>query len=147
MNARALIKKHEGFSNVPYKCPAGHLTIGWGHNIDAHPLPQDIAGYLFAKGYILPEHAERLLADDIEMATQDCRRAFFGFDGFSEARQAALIDFMFNLGITRAMKFKNARKAIIAGEWNRAADEMYLSHWREQVGDRAETIIGMVRKG
>lgn len=28
-----LIKKFEGFSSTPYKCPAGHNTIGYGHTI------------------------------------------------------------------------------------------------------------------
>ena len=147
MNVRDLIKQHEGFSSVPYKCPAGKRTIGWGHNIDAHPLPKDIEGYLFANGYILPEHAERLLSDDLRMAEEDCQRAYFGFNGFSEARRIALADFMFNVGIVVAMKFKNMRKAIIDGDWGRAADEMFNSRWREQVGDRAAEIIGMVRQG
>ena len=28
-----LIKEFEGFSSTPYKCPAGHNTIGYGHTI------------------------------------------------------------------------------------------------------------------
>ena len=30
-----LIKKFEGFSNTPYRCPAGKMTIGYGHVIQA----------------------------------------------------------------------------------------------------------------
>ena len=146
-NLREMLKRHEGYSSMPYKCPAGKRTIGWGHNIDAHPLPKDIEGYLAANSYILPEHAERLLSDDIRTATQDCQRIYPGFDGFSEPRRAALTDFMFNVGATVAAKFKNMRKAVIDGDWNRAADELFFSRWREQVGDRATEIIGMVRAG
>jgi len=147
MTARDLIKKHEGYSSTPYKCPAGRRTIGWGHNIDANGLPADIEGFLFANGLILPEHAERLIDADIDSAIEDCRRAYYGFDGFSEARRDALTDFMFNLGLYRAMKFRKMREAVIDGDWNRAADEMFFSRWREQVGARADEIIGMVRVG
>lgn len=30
----ALIKKYEGFKAKPYYCPAGHLSIGYGHRLD-----------------------------------------------------------------------------------------------------------------
>ena len=33
-----LIKKFEGFSPVPYICPAGKNTIGYGHVIEAKPF-------------------------------------------------------------------------------------------------------------
>jgi lysozyme len=33
-----LIKKFEGFSPVPYRCPAGKNTIGYGHVIDEKPF-------------------------------------------------------------------------------------------------------------
>jgi lysozyme len=147
VNIRDLIKKHEGYSSTVYRCPGGKRTIGWGHNIDANPLPKDIEGYLFAYGLILPEHAERLLDNDICTATQDCQRVYFGFDEFSEARRMALTDFLFNVGMSTAMKFKNMRKAVIDGDWTTAADEMFFSRWKDQVGDRAEEIIGMVRAG
>lgn len=32
-DAICLIKEFEGFSSVPYRCPAGHNTIGYGHTI------------------------------------------------------------------------------------------------------------------
>ena len=33
-----LVKKFEGFSSVPYRCPAGKMTIGYGHVIEANPF-------------------------------------------------------------------------------------------------------------
>lgn len=41
----AQLKRHEGANrdkdnmHVAYLCPAGKLTIGYGHNLDAHPVP------------------------------------------------------------------------------------------------------------
>ncbi len=147
MNIRDIIKRHEGYSSMPYKCPAGKRTIGWGHNIDARPLPKDIEGYLAANSYILPEHAERLLDQDISMATHDCRSIYPGFDGFSETRRAALVDFVFNVGSTVAMKFKKMRAAIGKGDWNEAAHQVNDSeYWRELGGDPAGTDDGKLER-
>jgi len=147
MDVRDLIKKHEGFSNTPYKCPAGKRTIGWGHNFDDNPLPKDIQGYLFANGMILPEHAERLLDQDICTSTLCCKRMYLQFDNFSDNRKAALVDFIFNVGEGTARKFKKANAAINELRWDDAADEMIDSVWYKQVGLRGPEIVGMIREG
>ncbi len=33
------LKRHEGFRSRPYLCPAGRVTIGHGHNLEADPSP------------------------------------------------------------------------------------------------------------
>ena len=33
------LKRQEGFRAVPYRCPTGHVTIGYGHNLEADPSP------------------------------------------------------------------------------------------------------------
>ena len=33
------LKRHEGLRLEAYVCPAGALTIGYGHNLDQHPIP------------------------------------------------------------------------------------------------------------
>lgn len=147
MNVRDLIKQHEGFSSVVYRCPAGKRTIGWGHNIDAHPLPKDIAGRLFANGVLLPDDAERLLTEDINRAMDDCKRLYPAFDSFTESRKAALCDFVFNVGGSVAAQFKKMKVAILLGKWNEAANEMQDSNWFRQVRDRSKTIVKMVREG
>ncbi len=147
MNVRDLIKKHEGYSSTVYKCPAGKNTIGWGHNIDANPLPKDIEGRLFANGVILPEDAERLLDQDILTATLSCKRLYLPFDKFSENRQAALTDFLFNAGEGTAKQFKRANAAINSLAWDTAANEMTDSEWYKQTGLRGKEITSMIREG
>ncbi len=34
VKAAAYLRRYEGFSKLPYKCPTGHLTIGYGHNLE-----------------------------------------------------------------------------------------------------------------
>lgn len=144
---REMLKKHEGLSLKKYHCPAGKQTIGYGWNMEAHPLPPDIASCLRVTGAITEDMAEDLLTISINTSEHDCRAIYPGFDGFTEVRRAALTDFMFNVGSTVALTFKKMRAAIEAGDWDKAANEMFFSDWREQVGNRAAEVIGMVRVG
>ncbi len=133
MNLHELIKRHEGKRLKKYRCSRNHWTIGYGWNLD-NELPSDIASYFRIHGEITEDMAERLLNISITVATDDCRAIYPGFDGFTEARRFALIDFVFNVGSTTALKFKKMIAAIEAGNWQRAADEMVDSDWFKQVG-------------
>jgi lysozyme len=112
----SLIRKHEGLSLKPYKCPAGKQTIGIGHNYDANPLPDVIAHHLETFGSITPEMADQLLEEDIVNASFDCHQLYRDFDKFSEQRRWALIDFCFNVGIRTARSFSNTNRAINRGD-------------------------------
>ena len=41
------IKGNEDCVLKPYPCSEGYLTIGWGHNLDAHGITQEIADLIF----------------------------------------------------------------------------------------------------
>lgn len=140
-----MLKRHEGYRNYIYPCPSGHQTIGYGHNIDANPLPKDIAGYLDANGTIRPEMAERLLDMDIAAAIRSCRKLYPEFDEFSDTRKMALIDFLFNVGEGTAREFKVTNKRINRGDWKGAAVGLENSKWYKQVGNRSREIVKMIR--
>jgi len=144
---RELLKRHEGLSLEKYRCSNGHWTIGWGWNLDANPLPTDYAHCLRVTGKITEAMAEHLLTISIDMAERDCKSIYPGFDRFSEARRFALIDFLFNLGSTRALKFKKMRKAIEAEDWEEAANQVNDSaYWRQLGGDPAGTDDGKLER-
>ncbi len=145
--AATLLRQHEGLRLTPYRCTAGALTIGYGHNIDANGLPAAIKANLDRDGAITQADAEALLLAGIQRAEVDCRRLFPRFEGFSDARKAALIDWLFNLGKTRAMTFRQSIHLMNRGLWEDAADEMLRSLWAKQVGQRAVTITDMIREG
>jgi len=115
--------------------------------MEAHSLPEDIAACLRVKGEITQDMAERLLNISVDTAARQARGIYPGFDSFSEPRRYALIDFVFNLGVGGALKFKKMRAAIEAGDWDRAADMMVQSKWYSQVGNRAKEVVGMIREG
>lgn len=156
--AATIIKRHEGYRDQPYRCTAGALTIGWGHNMDAHPLPAPVLLNLDTLGRITTADAELLLDQGMLRAEHDCRRIFPGFETFSDNRKAALVDWLFNLGRPRALKFVRTIHLINTGRWEEAAEAMRQSKWYRQLGgdpagtndgriERPETITDMIEGG
>lgn len=109
-NALEIIKRFEGFEPAPYRCPAGKLTIGYGHLIKN--------GESFTK--ITKEEGEDLLKRDVHFAEDAVTRLVkvlleqYQFD--------ALVSFVFNLGEVNFSKSTLLRKLNI-GDYEGAANE------------------------
>jgi len=144
---KEMLAADEGRKKKPYKCTAGHWTIGVGRNMDANPLPPEIATYLEETGEITDLMIDDLLDFDSASAILDCGKVWPGFKSFSENRQLALANFMFNVGIGTAKKFVNTNYAINHGNWERAAQGLENSLWYRQVPNRAKRIVALIRGG
>ena len=105
-----LIKKFEGFSPKPYTCAAGHLTIGYGHKINANEVIVDITK---AQG-------EELLRFDIQRAENSVFR--FIRVSLSHNHFDALVSFTFNLGAA-ALQRSTLRQKINREQFTDAGDE------------------------
>ena len=68
-------------------------------------------------------------------------------DKLTPARQAALINMAFNLGIGGLLGFKNTLAAIEQGDYVRAARGMLASKWATQVHGRADELAAQMRTG
>ena len=85
----------------------------------------------------------------------DIRRAHFLLDAKlpwwntqTPARQDALTELTFNMGINGLLQFKKMLAALQAKDWEAAAEELLASAWDKQVGpDRAGYIAGLLRQG
>lgn len=93
------IKRFEGFEPIAYACPAGVLTIGYGHTRGVK------------KGdSISKEEAERLLMQDVEQAVG--RLAPFVNVPVTEGQFVALVSLAYNVGtnyvITKCPKLMHA---------------------------------------
>lgn len=134
-NLREMIKRHEGVETHAYKCSQNKTTIGVGRNID----PDGGIGLSEAE-------IDYLLNNDINRCIGELS-GFVWFPDLNQERQNAIIDMVFNLGITRFKGFKNAIAAMSKSDFETAADEFYDSRWAKQVGNRAIEICEMIRKG
>ena len=143
----AFITKHEGRRRKPYKDSLGVQTIGVGWNMVSNPLPPATQAYLTEYGEITEEMIDDLLERSIRHTNADCHVIFPDFESFTDNRQLALLDFVFQLGFSRVKMFIHTLAAINTGRWEDAANEMRQSVWAKQVPTRAAEIIQMVKEG
>jgi len=128
---KALLLKHESLCLRPYQDTEGKCTIGVGRNL--------------TDTGISTEEAMFLLANDIERVTNEAK-TFPWFDQLSEPRKVAILDMLFNLGLTKFCGFKKMIKAIEVQDFDTAANEMLDSDWAREVSDRAVELAGMMLK-
>lgn len=99
----ALIKHFEGVVLCPYRCPAGLLTVGYGHVLRSGQ----------ARGCITTAQAEEWLREDVTLAANAVSRLVpralhpWQFD--------ALVSFTFNVG-AGALERSALRQRLLSGE-------------------------------
>jgi lysozyme len=81
-----LIKKHEGLRLEAYLCPAGKLTIGYGHTGDVQ------AGERITQG-----EAETLLQQDLRVFCRGVERLVQ--QQLNDSQFSALVSFTYNVGL------------------------------------------------
>ena len=116
-----LAKRFEGFERkvkrgieitaIPYICPAGFWTIGYGHFCDPKHPP------------ITEAEAEAYLARDLQTALAATLRYCPVLATEPESRIAAIVDFTFNLGAGR-LQTSTLRRRINQRDWGAAATEL-----------------------
>ncbi|MBX3668838.1 MAG: lysozyme [Rhodocyclaceae bacterium] len=119
--AIALAKRFEGFERkakrgiettaVPYICPAGFWTIGYGHLCDPKHPP------------ITEAEADVYLARDLQIALAATLRYCPLLATEPEGRLAAIVDFTFNLGAGR-LQTSTLRRRINQRDWDAAGREL-----------------------
>ena len=127
------VKKHEGFSSKPYKCPAGKLTIAYGRNIEDNGITKD--------------EAEYLLINDLTGSMDELLKNFPWVDTMSIRRQYVLVEMVFNMGIAKFKQFKKMIEYCRIGDYEKAAEQALDSAWHKQVGKRAETLAKILKEG
>jgi lysozyme len=136
-----MIKKHEGVRTRPYKDSLGLWTVGVGHLIgDGKSLPPEW-NREFTK-----EEVNALFLKDYEKHKEMAMKTP-GWSKANETGQAAMIDLAFNMGGSWYKKFPATSKALEAGDFEKAADNLKDSKWYQQVKSRGVTIVDMIRNG
>lgn len=100
-----IIKHFEGFSQLPYICPAGYATIGYGHLIKA--------GESFSE--ISKQEAESLLQKDLAISENAVKKLIAA--PLNENQFSSLVSFTFNLG-SGALQASTLRAKINRGDFN-----------------------------
>jgi len=129
------IQSFEGLRFKLYRDTSGHISIGYGRNLEA-------------VGISKPE-ADTLFANDLQAAKLAATIAL-GFDAWNNldpVRQAALTDMAFNLGSAGLEGFKNMLAFVRSGDFDHAADELMNSRYATELPKRAEANATLIRTG
>lgn len=133
------LQRDEGLRLFPYKDSVGIETIGYGHNLKAHPLPVD--------GGISIQDAVKVLTEDIYRTTNELVEALPGTRRLDGRRFGVLQNMAFNLGVAGLLGFTNFLAYLQNGQYDSAAAAMLSSRWAKQVGLRAHRLADQIRTG
>lgn len=106
----ALIRRFERCRLIPYICPAGVWTCGWGST-----GPDVFPGRPWTQ-----EYADRRLDIDAHRFARETMAACQGLDG---ERLCAIADFAYNCG-TAALRGSTLRRRLLAEDWDSARHEL-----------------------
>jgi GH24 family phage-related lysozyme (muramidase) len=157
----------EGKKPYPYKDREGYWTVGVGRLIDSTKdggLSADEILFLLGDGNrkryanskrypyqeapefwnvpLTEDEIQYLLTNDIQDKMADCYKVFKNFGSLSPARQDALTNLMFNLGIGHISSYHTLIAQVTEEDWPAVQENMrgWLK-WKRQVGPRADRII------
>ncbi len=125
------IKTCEGLNLESYIDTNGHVTIGWGRNLE--------------NGIRLDE-AEVMFQNDFKQTVAELKECDW-YLMQPPGVQNALINMNFNLGIEKLHGFKKMIAALKLKDYTLAALEALDSRWALQVHKRANDIAVMIRAG
>lgn len=128
----ALIQRFEGFAAKPYLCPAGYLTVGYGHVV----LDGERARFLAEP--ITEEEGQEILARDVQNAEAAVERLIHV--PLSDGQFDALVSFVFNLGAGR-LQSSTLRRKINTGLHSEAPAE-----FRKWVFAGGKRLPGLIRR-
>lgn len=128
--------RDEGLKFEAYQCSASVWTIGVGHTRGVR------AGMVCTR-----EQALDWLDEDIDNAVSDLDRRLPWWRDLDEARQRALINLCFNIGINRLFGFKRALHSLALRDYAAAAAHFLDSKWADQVKGRAQRVAALIHKG
>lgn len=122
-----LIRRFEGCHLMPYICPAGVWTCGWGST-----GPDVIPGKRWTQAY-----ADKRLEMD---ANKFARATAVLCPGISGESLCSIADFAYNLGVGR-LKASTLRKKLNARDWEAAGREL-----RKWVNGGGRKLPGLVKR-
>ena len=109
--------------HLPYHCPAGKLTIGYGRNIEDNGISET--------------EALDLLTNDAIQASRDAASLVTNWLGLDDVRQNVVANMAFQMGKSRLSGFHKFLAAVNDGKYEIAAYEMLMSDWYGQSGHRS----------
>jgi lysozyme len=131
------LKGDEGVKPQAYTDHLGFWTIGVGRLIDARKPGSGLR----------PAEITFLLNNDIDDRIDQLSRRLPWFETLDSARQGALLNMSFQMGVDGLLGFKNTLKLVEQGNYESAAENMLKSLWAKQTPARAKRMSDQMKTG
>lgn len=128
----ASVKFHKGYREKAYLDSVGVWTIGYGTNLQSLTIDKSLAELWLSRSL-----------EDAETGAETLP----GYAHLNSARQAVLIEMVYNMGLPTVRKFVNTLAAVAEGRYDDAANGMRASRWATQVGKRARRLAMQMETG
>lgn len=125
MLAASLVKEFEGLELTAYRCPAGVLTIGYGHTKDVNPGER-----------ISSHQADVMLTSDLELTALRLRNAVRVPVTLGQFK--AILSFAFNVG-AGACRDSTLLRLLNAGDADGAAQQ--FARWVRVNGEISKGLV------
>lgn len=130
------LREDEGEVLHAYKDSLGYLTIGVGILIDQRK-----------GGGITKEESAYLLANHIRRKAGELLARAPWVADLNDARQGALVNMCFQMGVEGVLGFRNSLALIRAGKFEEAGAALKQSKWYGQTPNRAARVIKQIVTG
>lgn len=134
---RDQLKIDEGCVNSVYLDHLNLPTVGIGHLVtewdDEYGKPVGTE--------VSEERVNELFDQDVQVTIDECKLLYNNFDELPEEAQQIIANMMFNMGRPRLSRFHKMKRAVDAGDWEEAGNQMKDSRWYDQVTTRAERLV------
>lgn len=119
------VKAAESCRLVAYRDTLGFWTIGYGHKL---PTGRDWTGFTWTQA-----QADGQLDTDLDAALAQAQKLLEWPFLDTDARQNAVVELVFNMGVSHWRMFAKCRYDICQKDWQGAHDQLLASLWASQV--------------
>jgi len=131
------VKKNDSGQHIVYLDHLNLATVGIGHLVtewdDEYGKPVGTE--------VSEDRVNELFDQDVQVTIDECKLLYNNFDELPEEAQQIIANMMFNMGRPRLSRFHKMKKAVDAGDWEEAGNQMKDSRWYNQVTTRAERLV------
>lgn len=145
IDIKKMLMADEGYKLIVYRCSAGYLTGGIGHNFEADPAFNIMQRPMHFGAKISPDEAFALFDYDVRKVMAGLNGRLPGFNDMPENYKAVLVNMAFQMGIGGLMRFKKMLAAMSFKDDKATINEIIDSKYYSDTRNRAKRMVALIR--
>jgi lysozyme len=135
----------EGIRTDVYKCPAGFLSVGIGHNLITNPALKILGKSLKLGDRITHDQIQQLYDYDLMIVKNGLKGEIPSYELLLDKYKTILINMSFNMGVHGVLKFQDMIHAMKLNNEDNVVVAIRDSGYYHQLPKRAERMIKLAK--